>query len=429
MSLQKNNRTFTGCLLTAAFFLILLLSSSLTGCSKSDGTVLVWTDRAEFAEYAELFNSSHENLKVIIKYQDNISDALPPVQDERAPDVIVGSGFSSTLAEKYFLPLDDLFSQNKLKSDTFYPQLLATGFIAGTQYLLPVSFNLPLVMSSQDTERLISDDYLISIDQIKDISTTFNKKNKSGTYTAMGFAPSWNSDFLYAVSKMKGVNFTYGLDNFIWNTGRLTETVNYLKDWTRTQNTSTQSEQDYQYKYLYTSELKWITEGRCTFAFSTSDTLFRFNEESLSGISFRWLSENGMIYLEDTVRYMGIYKETKRTDDAKEFILWFMDERNQQKMLEWSKNMKLIQRDFGIAGGFSAVKNVNEQSFPLYYPMLMGNIPSADKLKVNINILPAKWDSLKEKVILPYLADAVKTEGQSQEKSLENLYAIWKRQY
>ena len=422
MNLQKEHKALFCCLVAAAFIF-------LFSCSETDGTVRIWTDRPEFAEYAELFNSKNSDLKVIIQYRNNIAQSLPPAQDEQIPDIIIGEGFTENQVEKYFLPLDYLFTDMHLSQQQFYPQLLASGFLRGKQYLLPVSFNLPLVIFSEKNDGLMPDPYVIGTDQIRDISAEFNKKNKTGSYTSMGFAPSWNADFLYTVTKLREVDFTMESDNFTWNDQNLEETIQYLRNWTTEKNTSPSAEYDYKYKYLYTTETKWITEEHCTFAFSTSSTLFRMNAENLTGIDFRWLADDGSIPIEDTILYMGMYKESKKLKDAQKFIIWFMQEKNQEKMLSWSRNMNLTIKDFGIAGGFSSVRNVNELYFPIYYPLLLGNLPPKDSLRANSNILPERWSSLKEKVILPYLTDAVKKDADSHSSSLSELYAIWKRQY
>ncbi|MCR4938627.1 MAG: hypothetical protein K5930_00800 [Treponemataceae bacterium] len=423
MNLRKEHKPLFCCILAAAFILIF-------SCSKTEKTVRIWTDRAEFAEYAELFNSSDSDLKVIIQYRSNIAQSLPPAQDEQIPDIIIGEGFTANQVEKYFLPLDYLFSDMHMSQQQFYPQLLSSGILNGKQYLLPVSFNLPLVIFSDEKEKLIPDQYIIDTDQIRDISAEFNRKNKKGSYTSMGFAPSWNADFLYAVTKLKGVNFTMEADEFTWNEQKLNDTLQYLRSWTEEKNSSPSAEYDYKYKYLYTTETKWITEEHCTFAFSTSSTLFRMEEESLAGIDFRWLAEDGLIPMEDTILYMGLYKESKKLKTAQNFLIWFMKEDSQKKMLEWSRNMNLTIKDFGIAGGFSSVRNVNELYFPIYYPLLLGNLPQKDSLKSNENLLPERWRSLREKVILPYLSDSAKVqESDSYSSSLKDLYAIWKRQY
>jgi len=430
MNLRKKLNSLKCCIRACIIALVLAATFSTFSCSQTNGTVLIWTGRPEFTEYAELYNSTHSDLKIIIHYRKNIAQSMPPAHDEQKPDIIVGEGFTEAQVEKYFLPLDYLFSDMYITRQQFYPQLLDSGFISGKQYLLPVSFNVPLVMFSESKENLIPDPYIIDIDQIRDISAGFNKTNKSGSYTSMGFAPGWNPEFLYVATKLQKVGFTMDADNFSWDAQKLAESVKYLRSWTEEKNTSTTAEQDYKYKYLYTTETKWISEGHCTFAFSTSDTVFRMDDESQAGLDFRWLSDDGEIPLEDTILYMGMYKDSKKLKDAQKFLIWFMQEKNQKEMLEWSRNMNLTIKDFGIAGGFSSVRNVNELYFPIYYPLLLGNLPPKNSLRANSHILPERWSSLKEKVILPYLTDAVDTtKAEPQASSLETLYAIWRRQY
>jgi hypothetical protein len=69
---------------------------------------------------------------------------------------------------------------------------------------------------------------------------------------------------------------------------------------------------------------------------------------------------------------------------------------------------------FGIAGGFSALKNVNANVFPTHYRVLLGNLPTEQNLDMP-NILPYRWPELKAKVIVPYLQDSSNTENDLEE--------------
>ena len=66
---------------------------------------------------------------------------------------------------------------------------------------------------------------------------------------------------------------------------------------------------------------------------------------------------------------------------------------------------------FGIAGGFSALMDVNADVYPSHYRVLLGNLPSQENLAFG-NILPHRWNMIKEKAILPYLLDASNTENE-----------------
>jgi hypothetical protein len=92
------------------------------------------------------------------------------------------------------------------------------------------------------------------------------------------------------------------------------------------------------------------------------------------------------------------------------------------------KELNFLSLDFGIAGGFSSLKSINENFFPSFYPNLLGNVPPEENLK-EIYKLPAKWQSLRERVIEVFLLDAVDTTKENPTTSMELLIAEWKKQH
>lgn len=411
-------------LLLALFFICFVFA----GCKNKSSPVVLWTNRSEFVSYAELFNSQQEDAKVLVVYKEDLSTSLPPAKDETTPDIIIGDWLKNSVTRKNFMSLDHLFAQLQLNREDFYPQLLEAGTIDGQLCLLPISFNLPAVILSSKNRNLLDDEYIISMAQMKEKGASYNKQNKSGLYTSMGFGPSWNQDFLYLALKLKGVNFTEKGNSFIWDNNALNETAKYLKEWTKSTNTSTSSEDDFKFKYLYTPSYTLVSSERCLFATIRSDEFFNVSEEKLQNIDYRWLHEQMSIPMEDDIVSLGIYKKSKNTNLAESFIVWFMQEESQKAMLERSVAMKLNTRTFGISGGFSSIRKVNERIFPLFYPMLLRNIPPADHL-VAPNVLPPRWESIKDKVILPYIKDAVDTSKEKADKSMKELLAEWNKQY
>jgi hypothetical protein len=105
-----------------------------------------------------------------------------------------------------------------------------------------------------------------------------------------------------------------------------------------------------------------------------------------------------------------------------------MKEETQRAILERNKNMKLNTATFGIAGGFSAIKSVNDRVFSQFMPILMGNLPVAEYLQ-SPNILPAHWEDIKERVIIPYLKEATDTENQVTEQAFLDKISDWNKQY
>lgn len=411
----------------ARLFITVCFLSCLIAC-KENKQIVLWTDRQEFVSYAELFNASQENYKVIVIYKDNPSEAFPPAKDELTPDVVIGPWLKNEKTRKNFTNLNHLFSEIQINPASLYPQLLMQGNIDDKQFLLPVSFNLPTIVFNKGNKKNTQDDYLISLEEIKNNSQQMNKKNKSQIYTSMGFAPRWDSEFLYTVSKIKGVKFTESKDGINWNKDKLEETVQFLRQWTEENNTSSKDEDDYAFKYLYTTEIAQINQNLCHLAFIPSNEFFTLSPEKLLNVDYRWLHEDLKIPVLDKIIFLGMYKKAKNTQGAEAFIVWLLKESTQKLLLERSEVMKLNISTFGIAGGFSSLRKVNEQIFPIYYPILMQNLPIADYLAVP-EILPRRWSSLKTRVIQPYLLDATNTEKEQPSQSLEAMLANWQKQY
>ncbi|MGI5174589.1 extracellular solute-binding protein [Treponema sp. OMZ 840] len=413
-------------------FLLCCISAavSFVSCKAAyEQPVILWTNQSEFITYAELFNATSEKVKVLVVYKENPVEAFPPAKDEELPDIIVGPWLKNKSIRGNFMPLDYLFDDQLLKRSIFYPQLLKLGNVNNKQYLLPVSFNLSALIFSTDYTDLIPDNYMLNPDQIREAGALLNKKNGKGIYTFMGFAPRWTPEFLYQTAKLNGADFSEAAgqdDTFIWNQVALDKTVAYLRSWTETVNTSTAAEDDYQFKYLYNPHIKWITEKHCLFAYINSSTLFSTAPEKLHGVDFRWIQKDNKIPIEDDMISMGMYKHSKNLAAAELFIVWFMNTENQKNMLEWRSDLNLYTNTFGISGGFSSIRTVNERIFPIFYPALLGNLPAAEYLSTP-NILPANWKQIKTNIIVPYLLSGTNTNNPEPEKTIQQLTADWKR--
>lgn len=410
---------------------VLLIATTLfaVSCkSASDKPVIIWTSCPEFASYVEVFNASQDKTKAVIVYKEQTAHSLPPAKDEEPPDLVVGPWLKNSGTRKYITPIDYLFSEQQINKSIFYPQLIEYGNINEKQYLLPVSFNLPSMIFDSKNDRFIPRDHLLSMDEIRTAAANFNEKNKSDIYTAMGYGPSWDKNFLYLAAKLKNASFREKGTSFSYDQKGILATVTYMREWTAARNTDTASEQNFQFKYLYMPEYKQVSSGRCLFAYMTSNELFSLTSEQQSGISFRWVEQDGKVPVEDEIITMGLYKGAKNVSAAETFMSWFMKESTQEALLEHTAEMKLDNISFGITGGFSSIRSVNEKIYPMYYHQLLGNLPSADFLTTP-NILPYRWQSLKERVIVPYLTDSTNTNTSGTVRSLEERIADWSKQY
>ena len=412
-------------LLTSAFCLFPVIS--LASCGSSS-PVIIWTDRPEIVSYVEFFNVAQNKAKAVVVYKDKLAVSLPPAKDEQNPDIVIGSYLRNSRIKKNFAAVDRVFNRSQIHPSSMYSPLLEYGRINGRQYIIPVSFNLPTVIFSQKNHDLVSENMLIDSDAIREAASMFNQKSKDEVFVKMGYAPSWDANFIYQIAKAGGAEFGEKGTAFSWNAESLASTVSYLKNWSRDKNGGTTAEQDFSFKYLYAPKQKLVDSERCLFAYIKSDVFFDIPSEQTESISFRWFSKDGKIFVNDDITSLGLYRKTKNARAAYAFIEWFFSESTQKNLLERSMRMNLDTQTFGICSGFSSIKSVNERVFPAYYKTLLGKMPAEDSLVAPL-ALPSRWESLKERVIIPYLSDVTNTDSESTIKSIDERITVWRNQF
>lgn len=402
---QQPKKCFARNFLICSVFLLVLLAS----CNKTVQVdpIVIWTNRSDIAASVELFNLTSKNTKAVVVFKENPATSFASLKKEDAPDIVIGSWLNNLEVEENFLPINYLFEDQLISESQFYPQLLQYGSRRGQLYLLPVSFNLPVIAYSSSNESLMPSENLISVEEMKTLSTQFNETS-NGRFSSMGFAPSWQPEFMYEVAKMNGATFVQSEDPtllFSWNEDELQKTVEYFMNWTSENNISTELESDYKYKYLPNPVFNNLNSDRSLFSYMSSNELFVFPEEKLETMRFKWLHKDGRLLIQDEMITMGIYKYSDNVPAAEEFIIWFMNEEHQKDMIQWNNSMNLYTKTFGIAGGFSSIRSVNERHLPVVYPPLWGNLPLQESL-IAPNYLPSYWDNVKVQVLLPYLQEA-----------------------
>lgn len=399
-----------------------------TGCSKktSANRIVIWTSCREFAQYIEYYNRSHQEDNAILVYKENPALSLSQVKDEEKPDIVVASWLPSDSTQKNFISLDYLFDHQQISTSMFYSQLLQVGKVRQSQYLLPVSFNLPAVIFSLDNSSFVTDSYTLSLEQIRSIASSFNQKNSKGVYTKIGFAPLGNNDFLYLVTKLFNADFHQEKNRISWNQTQLDKSLAYLKDWIISENTSAQTESDFTFKYLFMPYYRQVTSGRTLFAYTSSDEFFKVMKDQNHKIDYRWICNDGSIPINDSYTMMGIYKKSRNKVGAANFLLWFFQPQTQKEILERKESLGLQTEFFGIAGGFSSVREVNEHILPTFYTQMLSNLPPAQMLSLP-NKLPAQWVSYRRMVVEEYLQQNLNDEDGNSQVSMKKLEEEWRK--
>ena len=403
--------------------ILALLSAFLlmTSCSSDDtGRLLIWTDRPELAFYTEYFNASQDRFKVEVRYFESPARNLSEPGD--SPDIVIASWLKSASTRNLFRPLDDFFDKKGLERPSFYPRLLSLGRIDNKQYLLPVSFNLPSIVFARDSGIVSSNPFIIELEEIKQRAVAYNVE-ADGVYTRLGFSPLANEEFLFITSILFGAGFREA-SPLAWNPQALELAVSWIRSWNYGSSNSIRMEDDFSFKYFYDPPDKLVNSGRILYTYMDSSGFFTLPEERRINLNFRWIGVNEMIPLDESSVYFAIHRRTKALKAAEAFTLWFFSVETQRQLLEVSKNKRLNELYFGIAGGFSAIRTVTEQIFPQFYPGLLGHMPPESFLSPP-NILPRNWMAIKERVIIPYLRERIRNPVEA--RPLERRISEWHR--
>ena len=403
------------------FLLCLCFALAFASCDiGQQRAAVMWTDRPEFVAYAEHFNAGQSRYKLEVFYKDAPAQALIGAVD--VPDLVVGSWLKSASTRAFFTPTDFFFEDLLLIESSFYPSLLKLGNIDGKQYLLPVSFNIPSFIFSRENSSIIAKSFTLSPEDVKALGKTYNER-KDVYFTRMGFSPRWDDEFLFVFATLYGASFKEGAP-LAWDDAALERAIAQVKAWTAEANGDAAAEDDFAFKYLYDPAPKLAASGRILFAYMISNKLFTVPEESRSALDFRWIARDSSIPVVEGAAYLGMCKNGKARNAANAFVQWFYKEETQRQLLDLSKKYRTTETSFGIADGFSAIRSVNEQIYPIFYPGLLGHVPPEDFIQAP-NILPKDWTTLKRRVVLPYLRDrsgASPDKGTTLAARIENWY-------
>ncbi|HOX49082.1 MAG TPA: hypothetical protein PLG14_07845 [Spirochaetales bacterium] len=377
----------------------LSLALSFLSAAK-EGPAAVWTDVPELALYAELFNASQGRYRVEVEWK---ADLPSSIRDSKAqPALAVGRYLKSQAVRDRFQSLDYLFGELLVNQAAFYPVLLSLGNVEGRQLLLPLSFNLPTIVFAAGGEAKAADDFTIGVEELK-AAAAYNRK-KGSSYDRMGFSPRWDGEFLTTLVNSGGASFKEGRP-LAWSDQGLSAAVERARAWSESANGSRSAEEDFQFKYLYTPAYKYVAEGRALYAYLKSSDFFLVPEEKRSLLDYRWFAEGGAVPVDEAIVFAAMPRAGKGKAAAEAFLKWLYKEDSQKAALESARKTRSLEGSFGVAGGFSALRSVNERVFPLFYPALVGHLPPADGLSAP-NVLPSDWPAIKEKVLKPWLLEA-----------------------
>ena len=383
---------------------MLVFAAGLGGCGLFQSRPLVLcTDRAEIASFVEHFNALQNDLRVVVRYRDKPAEVL---RRGEGIDLVVGAYLAGVAEARALEPLDDLFRAGRLERSSFYAPVLTTGAPERRQVALPLSFCLPAVVFLPYSLRETVPSLSISLEYLREHGAQYDQSVRDAL-VRQGFSPLWEPSCLYLAAELGGARFhEVGSGILDWDAKALEGAVAALRDWVA--GSGFQRETVFAAKYLYLSPSRLLDEKRIQFYLLPSCQLLRALDEQKEEADFRWLSgqQAGQerIFVADDILYAGVPRSSGRRQQAKRFLLWLFQEETQKELLEIGRRKRL--GTFGIAGGFSSLKAVNEREFPQIYPRLIGRIPP-EELLYTAGPLPENWGEVKSQVLIPWLREAV----------------------
>jgi hypothetical protein len=187
----------------------------------------------------------------------------------------------------------------------------------------------------------------------------------------------------------------------------------FCATWIEQANPGYEQDNQFQRTYLYEPLPKLLDSGRIRFYMADSSSLFRNIENHSEEVDFRWLGAENRIPVDDEVLFFGIPKGSRNRRGARLFLTWMFQPQTQGRLLEINQEKRLD--TFGIAGGFSSLRMVNEREFPRVYRQLLGRIPPEQMLLFS-KALPVNWGEQKDKIVVPWLVSYVR--GRADEELL-----------
>ncbi len=376
--------------------LLIIAVLILSGCSMfTKKTFVIWTDKPEVISYIENFNTSQKLIKAELVYKKN--PALELSRTKVFPDLVISSYLNSNRIIDNFSRIDSLFGKDRIDSTVFYKDILEKGKKNNKQFLIPVSFNLPLIMFRKGEVSYNISNFVLTEQNLIDISEDFNSQNSN----LIAFSPRWSREFLCYIAMLYGASFRETESGRLgWDNENIENSLTFVRNFIENTNGGHERDIAFEDKYLYKPAENLLTEGRIFFAYTNLRDFYGISQKKRVNLNFRWPVKENLIMASEDIIFTGIPKHAENKAGAKIFLDWFFRHETQSALMESAKKKRT--RSFGICMGFSSIKSVNEQIFPKFYPLLVGHIPPEEILNFP-SPLPLEWVNIKKEVLLDWL--------------------------
>jgi hypothetical protein len=372
---------------------IALVGILLASCG-STRVSTVWTDVPEVATYVETFNASQRDWQVLVQYKDDAAGALMAAADK--PDLVVARAPVSAATRSALVPLDFLFG-GMLSRASFYRGILDAGLDGDQTKVLPVSFDLPVLIFDKTIQPDLAG-FSLNLDSVRDLNRKF-MASPSKLPRRMAFSPRWGG-FGLTVLHLDGAHFREGFQGGLaWDSDNLTRGLAEFQGWP---SPGWDQTADFRRKYLQADAGPSLSAGRIQFFPSTLAAFIAKPWEERRHLDFRFV-DNGRVAAAQATVWAGIPAGAAARGAAEHFLSWFFQPEAQEKLVLQDKRQGA---GFGLAEGVPALVG---PALAKAYPELAERLPRYDQV-LFWGPLPTDWNSLETTVIRPWLATQTATE-------------------
>jgi len=361
----------------------------LTGCSREENDILVYSDLPETVELVNLFNQTQTLYKASFVYAASEEEVLNP----NLNDIILSRSLQSY--KERMLSLDSYRNTDFVKS--IYPEILKSGIQDTTLKTIPLSLDIPVVIAAD----LPGDSKFYSWEEISSHSGVFNKV-VDGSLTQCGFSPLWSDSFLTAYF-YSGIS-SFADDMETNNLDDMKNIVNELVSWISNVNGSLELDQNFNEKYRYIPDYRLIKNGRIGFMVSSLSEWTMLPDKISRDLEAKTLTLAGGVQ-STAILSAGIPVTASNPEGARAFLSWLLTEKT------WDDYLRLTGRNrddsFAFLGGISSSERINRNILVEYYPALGEFIPLKGEMIRFPGILP-QWTVLWDDFLLPRIKESIR---------------------
>ena len=379
----------------------------LVSCDQAANRVsTLWTNVPEMASYVELFNASQREWQILVEYQEDPVPLL--LTPGRKADLIIARNLTSKAIKNLMVPLDFVFDGGKPAKASFYKRSLDAGYEGEKLKLLPLSFDLPILIFSRAALPDLPG-FSLDLDTLKGLGSEFTSTQEPKARKRMGFSPRWQF-FGLTVLQLRGGGFQEGFQETLsWDSAKLAAGLDLLRTWPGPEWDEVTS---FQQIYLQTDPTLPLVSGRILFYPSTLATFLSRPWNERRQLDFRFIEQGGRVATADDTVWAGIPSSSLTRGAGERFLSWFFQGETQKLLITQARAED--DRAFGLARGLSTLADSNTATLAAVYPEMAGRLPGIDQVAF-WEALPTDWAALKTGVLRPWL-DSPATEASLKEK-------------